>query len=99
MAERCYILAGSVSAHSAQDKFPLSRSGWTAARDHVYKARDRSGAGYATLICPSTAGHIPGIPGGIPLYQCYKGHGCAIEGSEGGTVLAGSRRRRRRRRR
>lgn len=98
MADRCHILAGSISAHSAHEKFPLSRSGWTAARDAVYKARDRSGAGYATLICPSTKGHIQGIPGGIPLYQCYKGQGCTIEGSEGGGVLAGSRRRRKRRR-
>lgn len=85
MAGRCYILAGDVST---KDQFPLSRSGWTAARAAVYKAQARS-AGYATLICPGK--------GGIPLYQCYRGQSCTIEGSDGDTVLAGGRRRRRKR--
>jgi len=99
MAERCYIFAGGIMARDTDTsrRFPLSRSGWTAARQEVYRSRDIHGAGYATLVCPGTKGHIPGIPGGIPLYQCYKGQGCAIEGSEGDTVLAGRRGRRRRR--
>ncbi len=86
MAGKCHILAGSLND---ERRFPLSRSGYTAAREHVYKSRDRDGAGYATLICAGT--------GAIPLYQCYKKSGCAIEGSQGDDVLAGGRRRRRRR--
>ncbi len=83
----CRILAAG-SAHGEQH-FPLSRSGYTAARAHVYKMRDHYGAGYATLICSGK--------GAIPLYQCYKNQACAIEGSDGHDVLAGHRRRRRRR--
>jgi hypothetical protein len=88
MAKACRILASDVS-HSLAREFPLSRSGWTEAREHVYVVRDRYGAGYATLICAS---------GSIPLYQCYKNRSCNIEGSDGSAVLAGARRRRRSRR-
>jgi hypothetical protein len=82
----CYIVAGDVMT---DQRFPLSRSGWTAARAAVYRAQARS-AGFATLMCPPN--------GGIPLYQCYKGQSCTIESSDGNTVLAGGRRRKRRRR-
>ena len=82
---KCYFRAADVSNHGFS--FPVSRSGWTEARRHVYKIRDDKGAGYATLFCPG---------GAIPLYQCYKGQGCTIEGSSGDVVLAGARRRRRR---
>ena len=85
MARRkaCYIVAGDVMTTT---RFPLSRSGWTAAREAVYDAQAKS-AGFATLICPGK--------GGIPLYQCYKGQSCTIESSHGDTVLAGHHRRRR----
>lgn len=86
MAGKCHILAGSLNT---ERRFPLSRSGYTAAREHVYAGRDRDGAGYATLVCAGT--------GAIPLYQCYKKQGCAIEGSDGNDVLAGAHRRKRRR--
>lgn len=90
-SKKCYILAGDVLGHEDR-KFPLSRSGWTAARNHilsmasnVWTVRGSRGVGYATLICPG---------GGIPLYQCQPGRGCAIEGSDGNDVLAGARKRR-----
>jgi len=85
---KCYILAGDVMTTK---KFPVSRSGWTAARDEVLYAQ-KSGAGYATLMCT-----VGDRTTGIPMYQCYKGGGCVIEGSEGDTVIAGSRRRAKRR--
>jgi hypothetical protein len=81
---KCYILAGDIMT---RDQFPVSRSGWTAARTAVLRAQ-KSGAGYATLMCP-----VGDRVEGIPMYQCYKDRGCTIEGSEGDTVIAGSRRR------
>jgi hypothetical protein len=89
-AAKCYILAGDVMTTK---RFPVSRSGWTAARDEVLYAQ-QSGAGYATLMCP-----VGDRVEGIPMYQCYKGRGCTIEGYEGDTVIAGSRRSQRPKRR
>jgi hypothetical protein len=88
-SKKCYILAGDIMTTK---RFPVSRSGWTAARDEVRYAQ-KSGAGYATLMCT-----VGSRTEGIPLYQCYKGSGCTIEGSEGDSVIAGSRRRVKRRR-
>jgi len=87
MAAACHILSSDVG-HARARTFPLSRTGWTSARDHAYKVRNLGGAAYVTLVCPGK--------GGIPLYQCYRGQGCQIEGSDGDEVLAGARRRRRR---
>lgn len=89
-AAKCYILAGDVMTTK---RFPVSRSGWTAARDEVHHAQ-KTGAGYATLMCP-----VGDRVEGIPMYQCYKGGSCVIEGYEGDRVIAGSRRSRRIKRR
>ena len=85
---KCYILAGDIYT---KNRFPVSRSGWTAAREAVFRAQ-KSGAGYATLMCP-----VGDRTEGIPMYQCYQGRGCTIEGYEGDTVIAESRRRAKRR--
>ncbi len=92
----CYIASG--GAHVPEKKFPLTRSGWTAARNYAFMTRDRSGVGMTTLVCPGNIGPRQMQPG-IPLYQCHRGDtGCVIEGYEGSVVLAGARRRRKRRR-
>jgi hypothetical protein len=91
---KCYIAAG--GAHVTERKFPLSRSGWKAARDYAFAARERSGVGMTALVCPGDIGPREQQPG-IPLYQCHRGErGCVIEGYDGDRVLAGSHRRRRR---
>ena len=91
---KCYIASG--GARVPERKFPLTRSGWTAARDYAFTARDRGGVGMTVLVCPGDIGPREQQPG-IPLYQCHSGEpNCAIEGYSGSVVLAGSRRRRRR---
>jgi len=85
MGSSCKILVG--TTHGDDVRYPVSRDGWTNARNEVYALRDKRGAAFATLICKS---------GSIPLYQCYKNEPCAIEGSSGGTALSGARRKRKR---
>lgn len=85
MADKCSIIAW--DGQNPEIKYPLSRSGWTAAHKHA----SRYSNGNATLLCPPG-----GIGYGIPLYQCRKGE-CFIERYEGSIVLAGARRRRRKR--
>ena len=96
MSQPCYIAAAGGSS-GPERKFPLSRSGYKAARDYAFKERDRTGLGQTVLVCPGGVSNRMQQPG-IPLYQCVKGErGCAIEGYDGDTVLAGARRRRKRR--
>jgi len=92
---QCVIMAGGIDATTINDSYPLSRAGWAAAHKSALEARERLGAGYATLICPVKDSYPA-----IPLYQCYRGESCTIEGqgATNTTVLAGSRRRKQRRR-
>lgn len=98
MAEtKCYIASG--GAHVPEKRFPLSRSGWKAARNYAFAARDRSGTGMTALVCPGNNPNRMQQPG-IPLYQCHKDSGrglCFIEAYDGDVVLAGARRVRKRR--
>jgi hypothetical protein len=91
----CQFIAGGV--HGTEARFPVSRDGWSAAYKAALQARDRFGAGYATLVCPTglpKTSHE--IDPGIPLYQCYRGDQCAIESHTGDYVMAGARRTKRR---
>lgn len=92
----CYI-AATGGAYTEERRFPLSRSGWKAARDFTFKMRDSSGVGMTALVCPGNTASRAQQPG-TPLYRCDKGErGCFIEGYDGDVILAGRKRRRRRR--